>query len=479
MTENPSAQDSGLKARIRQVFDAQLAYRQQAGAPEYIRRLTALRKLRQWILTNRSAIGAAVHEDFNKPVPETEGTEVYPVLAEINHAIRHLKKWMRPRKVRRQLTLFTARAYVHYEPKGVVLIIAPWNYPFMLTVEPLISALAAGNSAVLKPSELAPHTSGLIADMVSEIFEEHEVAVFEGDKQVAIELLKQPFDHLFFTGSTAVGKLVMQAAAENLTSVTLELGGKSPVIIDETADLADTAVKIIFGKFANSGQSCIAPDYIFIHHTSYDEFITEMRRAIHKVFGDTPAAQKQSPDYARIINESHVQRMITLRDRCVQLGGKIEIGGEIDATENFVAPTVVSDVDKSCPIMQEEIFGPLLPVFTYRDLREPLRYINSKDKPLALYIFSHNEKNINTILSRTSAGGSCINDVLAHYIHINLPFGGVRQSGMGSAHGVYGFKAFSHERAVMYNTRYSPLKLLYPPYTRSTKKLLNLLIKYF
>jgi aldehyde dehydrogenase (NAD+) len=479
LPESQSIQDQDLQSRIKQVFDAQLAYRQQVGIPDYAQRLATLKKLRRWILSNRPAIGAAVHEDFNKPFPETEGTEIYPVIAEINHALRHLRKWTHPHRVGRLLTIFTAKAYVQYEPKGVVLIVAPWNYPFMLNVEPLVSALAAGNSVILKPSELAPHTSGLIADMVDEIFEEHEVAVFEGDKHVAIELLKQPFDHVFFTGSTAVGKLVMQAAAQNLTSVTLELGGKSPVIVDETADLADAAVKIAWGKFANSGQSCIAPDYIFIHHTRYDEWIAEMRRAICKEFGDTPAAQKQSPNYARIINESHVQRMMQLRDRCIQLGGKIEIGGEIDITENFVAPTVVSDVDKNCPIMQEEIFGPLLPVFTYRDLREPLRYINSKDKPLALYIFSHNKKNISTILNRTSAGGSCINDVLVHYIHINLPFGGVRHSGMGSAHGVHGFKAFSHERAVMWNTSYSPIKLLYPPYTKLPKRLIDLLIKYF
>ncbi len=465
--------------KIEEVFARQQSYREQSGQPDYARRVKVLKKLKRWILDNRTAICSTLHADFEKPVPETEGMEIYPVLSEINHTLRHLKRWMRPRKVRRLLTLFTARGYVQYEPKGIVLIIAPWNYPFMLTVEPLISALAAGNSVMIKPSELAPHTSGLIKNMITEIFEEHEVAVFEGDKQVAIELLKQPFDHVFFTGSTNVGKLVMQAAAENLTSVTLELGGKSPVIVDESADLADAAAKITWGKFCNSGQSCIAPDYVFIHHTRFDKFISAMRQAIHNVYGDSTPRQKHCPDYARMVNEVHVQRMKNIRDSCLQLGGKIEIGGEIDVDENFVAPTVLSGVDKNCRIMQEEIFGPLLPVFTYRDLREPLRYINSKDKPLALYIFSRNKKNIQTILHSTSAGGSCINDVVVHYIQINLPFGGVRHSGIGSAHGLYGFRAFSHERAVMHNTWYSPIKLMYPPYTKRTKKLIDLLIKYF
>ncbi len=371
--------------------------------------------------------------------------------------------------------MLTTRSWIRYEPRGVVLIIAPWNYPFNLSIGPLISAIAAGNSAVIKPSEHAPHTSALVRQMLSELFAEEEVAVFEGAVETATELLATPFDHIFFTGSPAIGKIVMKAAAEHLSSVTLELGGKSPVIIDESANLRDCAEKIAWGKYSNVGQTCIAPDYLFTPESIKESFIKELKRAIEKRYSKEP---QLSRDYARIISLRHHQRLEDLLKQSVEQGARVEIGGVSNHAQRYFAPTVLSNVTPEHPVMKEEIFGPLLPIITYQKLPEAIDLINAGEKPLALYIFSRDKKNIDYILNNTSSGGVCINEVLLHFLQVNLPFGGVNHSGMGNSHGFYGFRAFSHERAILKHHRWSPLKLLYPPYTPTVQRLIKLILKY-
>ena len=341
-------------------------------------RIAKLRQLLDWIYSNRNKIYQAIYADFKKPAAEVDLSEVYMVVSEIKHAIRHLKKWMKPKRVRRTLALLTTSSCIHYEPRGVVLIIAPWNFPFNLTVGPLVSAIAAGNCIIVKPSEISLNTTRLIKEMAEQLFPENEVAVFEGDKEVAEELLKTPFDHIFFTGSPAVGKIVMKAAAENLATVTLELGGKSPVIVDDTANIKDAVQKIAWGKYMNNGQSCVAPDYLLIHESKYEKFMEEFKVKIKKYYGESETDRENSNDFARIINDRHHDRLKKMINDTVELGAKIEIGGVAKEEERYIAPTVLSNVSPESPAMQEEIFGPVLPVTTFSSLEEALKFINSK-----------------------------------------------------------------------------------------------------
>ena len=464
---------------IERVFAAQQANRDAVAATDATARIEKLKALLETIEKNRQAIRDALHADFRKPPAEVDLTETYVVTSEIKHAIKHLPKWMKPRRVRPVRALLTTRAWIRYEPKGNVLIISPWNFPFNLTLGPLVSAIAAGNCAVVKPSEFTPHTSELCKNLVEKLFPKDEIAFFLGDQEVAKRLLTKPFNHVFFTGSPEVGKLVMKAAAEHLASVTLELGGKSPVIVDETADVTDAAQKVAWGKFMNNGQTCLAPDYVYVHERVYAPFLEALKQAVERSYGTSQEERRRSPDYARIITERHHVRLRHLLEESVKQGAKVEFGGTVDERERYLEPTVVTHVPEDAPLMQKEIFGPILPVHAFASLNEVLQVIRSKPRPLALYVFSRNRAHIERVFAHTASGGSCINDVVLHFMHLNLPFGGINHSGIGNAHGFYGFKAFSHERAYLKQSRFSPLKWMYPPYRPRVQKLIDLTLKYF
>lgn len=443
-------------------------------------RILRLKRLRDWIKNHQEEIRKALWQDFNKPAPEVDLNEIFPVTSEINHAIKNLKSWMAPKKVSTPLPMIGTSAWIQCEPKGRSLIISPWNFPFNLTIGPLVSAIAAGCTAIIKPSEFSPHTSALVHQLVNEIFEAEEVAVCLGEVEVAAELLKLPFDHIFFTGSPAVGKIVMKAAAQHLSSVTLELGGKSPVIIDSTADLKDAAQKIIWGKFVNCGQTCIAPDYILVQEEIKEEFILQAKTQLQIYYDPTFKGIEKSPDYARIINQKHLERLRTLLDDALEKGGRIAFGGKSDNSSKYFEPTLLTGVNHDMLILQEEIFGPILPILSYKNIQEAIVLINAQPKPLALYYFGSNSKNSNKILEETSSGNMVINDCVLHFLHNELPFGGVNNSGIGKAHGYHGFLAFSNEKGVLkQRVGYNNVSLLRPPYGVKAKKIIASLIKWF
>ena len=389
-------------------------------------------------------------------------------LEEITLAQKNIKKWLTPTIFKTPLTLMPARSQIHYEPLGATLIIAPWNYPFQLLMSPLIGSIAAGNCAVVKPSELAAHTSQLIHDLLSQSFAQDYIKVVTGGVTETTALLQLPFDHIFFTGSTTVGKIVMQAAAQNLVPVTLELGGKSPTIVCEDADLDLAARRIVWGKFYNAGQTCVAPDYLYVHESVAAALIDKIQTEIKKQFGDDP---QKSEDLACIINVKNVQRLSQLLD-----ASKVIYGGEIDVDALYVAPTLLTGVTWHDPIMREEIFGPILPILTYSQLDQAFEAIRSQPKPLSAYLFSQSRATQKKFTEELSFGGGCINDVVIHVGNPYLPFGGVGASGMGAYHGEHSFKTFSHAKSVM--TRYSVLDLSarYAPYTA---KKLNFLKRLF
>jgi len=457
--------------------------RQQAFAPSLRattarERIAKLERLGAAVRARQAEIERAAADDFGKPPEEVTLSEVFPVLHEIAHAKRHLKRWMKPKRVRPTLAMFGTRSEVRCVPRGVCLIVSPWNYPFNLSFGPLVSAIAAGNTAIVKPSELTPSCSRLIAAIVADTFAPDEVAVVEGDAQVASRLLALPFNHVFFTGSTTVGRIVMKAAAEHLASVTLELGGKSPFIVDQTADL-DRAVRNLVGtKFANKGQTCVAPDLVYVHESIRGDFLGRLQARIAQVYGADARAQRASPDYARVVNSRHFERVKGLLDDALARGAKLVAGGDTDAATRFIAPTVLTDLAPGSRILEEEIFGPLLPVVGFRNLDAVIREIDSRPTPLALYVFGRDRERIEKVLAGAASGGSCVNHSVVHFLHGNLPFGGLDESGMGNAHGVYGFRAFSHERAVLVD-RFSLSHLLFPPYTARVKALIRMTARYF
>jgi len=469
---------TAIHQEIDRVFALQQANRlaiADTGAKERIAKLKALLHL---IYQRKQDIRDAHYADFKKPKAEVDLSETFVVASEIKYAIRHLRKWMKPVKVRPTLVTFTTSSHIRHEPKGVVLIISPWNFPFNLTFAPMASAIAAGNCIIVKPSEFSPNVSHLMKEMTARLFPENEIAFFEGDKDVSTALLKKPFNHIFFTGSPPVGKIVMEKAAKNLASVTLELGGKTPVIVDESAHLSDAALKIAWGKFVNNGQACIAPDHLFVHTSKYEEFIDALKKNVQRYYGETEESRRESSSYARIISDHHHTRLAGLISEAVDTGAKVEIGGKSNPGERYISPTILSDVTHDMALMKEEIFGPILPVLPFHDLDEVIQSINAGERPLALYVFSSNKKNIKRIITHTSSGGVCINDVMIHFLHENLPFGGINNSGLGNSHGYFGFKAFSHERAVLKHGRLAPLKLLLPPYTKTIEKIYELMMRY-
>ncbi len=437
-----------------------------------------LKRLAVWIKTNRKKVQETLYADFRKPEAETDATELFVVLNEIDHALANLDRWTKPKKVDAPLTMLGTRSVIRFEPKGVCLIISPWNYPFNLSLVPLVAALAAGNSAIIKPSELTPHTSSVIAAMCRELFDESVVAVVEGGVDVARQLLALPFDHIFFTGSTAIGKLVMKAAAEHLTSVTLELGGKSPAMVTPSAHLQEAARRIAVAKFVNNGQTCIAPDYLLVHESVFADFLTALKEQTLKLFADENGSIEQSPHYARIVNSTHFSRLNALIRDALERGASVVMSGPVNESTRFIHPIILTNVNDDARIMQEEIFGPVLPIRSYGSVSEAIHYINQKPKPLALYFFGTNKKEQRDVLTQTTAGGVCINDCAIHYLHPNLPFGGVNTSGIGKAHGYFGFLSFSNEKPVLrQRSGHTTVQLFYPPYTNRVKKIMDWLIR--
>lgn len=459
--------------QIDSIFQQQQLFQIELRQSDARQRIKKLRKLRCAIESNEDLIYDALAKDLRKSRHEAAISEVLFIYGEIDFAIRHLQKWMRPKRVGRSVTNLLAKSSIVYQPKGVVLIISPWNYPFQLTMSPLVSAIAAGNCIVLKPSEHSSYTAAVIQKMISESFDVKEIACIAGEKSTAETLLKLPFDHIFFTGSSIVGKQIMKSASDHLSSVTLELGGKSPVILDETAHLEKAANKVAWGKLINAGQTCIAPDYVLIPEKRRDEFVRHYLNAVKKMFFTIDG--KINPTvYAKIINQRHADRLVALIRNSVQGGARLVEGGVL-SEDLTLSPTLLLDVSLDNAIMGEEIFGPILPVITYGKLEEAIVIVNRGEKPLALYVFSENKHSIQQVVQQAVSGGVCINDVLIHVSNPYLPFGGVNGSGQGSCHGFFGFKAFSHERAVMRQSRYALSTLIYPPYTE--KKIIFKLLK--
>ena len=469
---NPQTGESD-PAQIRRVFESQLAtalaWRESTAAE----RIARLKKLRDGMMVRREDFYAAFQKDYRKPSAEVEATEFMPVLDEIRHAIGSLKKWMKPTKVWPTIASAMTSSWIEYQPRGRSLIIAPWNFPLNLCFGPMVSALAAGETVILKPSEMTPAVSAVMAEIIASIFPDNEVALFEGSLPTSQALLDLPFDHIFFTGSPAVGKVVMAAAAKNLTSVTLELGGKSPVIVDESANLRLTAEALMWGKFTNCGQICVAPDHVYVHESVKDKLVEQCKAVLAERYGVTPQEQRNSPHLARVINQRHTQRLAGLLQDAQSRGARVLAGGEVDVATCYIAPTLIEQIPQDAQIMTEEIFGPLLPIMTYRDLDAVVREINAQPKPLALYVFSTHKQRTRRLLAQTSSGGVAINHCVLHYAQGNLPFGGVNNSGIGNAHGHFGFKAFSHGRAVLKSGPILMAKLFFPPYTGFKQKLIR------
>ena len=475
--DQPVNKHEDVVHKINRIFQMQKTNQQNVADTTSEERKHKLDLLNNAVLKYRDKIREALYKDFRKHPSEVDIAEIYPITADIKHAKSHLSKWMRPRKVTTPMSQLGTSSYIHYEPKGVVLIIAPWNFPVMLTLSPLISAIAAGNCVILKPSEHTPHASAVMKMIITEIFEESEVALIEGDVAVSTELLKLPFNHIFFTGAPEIGKIVMKAAAENLASVTLELGGKSPTIVDETADLKKAAIRIVFGKWINNGQVCIAPDYVMVHESISKLLLEEVKKTLHSFYGEDASV---SESYNRMVNHNHFQRVNGYLMDALEKGATIVHGGKIDENQDYMEPTVVMDISDDAELWEKEIFGPILPFIIFTDLQEAIDKINCKEKPLALYIFSKNKNNINRIINNTRAGGTCVNHVGIHFFNNNLPFGGSNNSGIGKSNGFFGFESFSNARAIL--KQWSPingLDNLTAPYDSKKQKLIDMIIKWF
>jgi aldehyde dehydrogenase (NAD+) len=470
----------GMATQMAEVFSGQRQQMHVFRQEPLVERKKRLRKLKAWIHKHRPAIHQAMHSDFRKPSQEVDAIEIFHVLQEIKVALDELNQWAESKKVDAPLTMLGTTSYIQYEPKGVCLIISPWNYPFSLAVAPMVSAIAAGNTVILKPSEHTPHVSALMAKMAHEIFKKEEVAVFEGGADVATALLDLPFDHIFFTGSPAVGKIIMKAAAEHLTSVTLELGGKSPAIVAADADIAEAAERIAVAKFVNNGQTCIAPDYVLVDSRVAEKFSAELIQKKKTLFAGNAKSFEHSEDYCRIVNDHHHERLTELVEDAVRKGARILSDGVHNKADRFFHPVVLTNIPADARLVDEEIFGPVLPVITFDEISEAISMVNSKPKPLALYIFSRKKGIQNRVLKEISAGGVCINDCGIHFLNHKLPFGGVNHSGIGKSHGQYGFLAFSNEKPVLkQRSGITSVKAFYPPYTATSRRLMDWFLKLF
>lgn len=420
-------------------------------------RIEKLRKLKEIIQKNEDKILKALHDDSKKPKFEAYMTELAIVYNEIDYIIKHLKSWMKSTPVPTPYYLQPGRAKIISEPYGIVAIFSPWNYPFQLAILPAVAAIAAGNCIILKTSEVAPQTQELVKNLINKNFEKGFFCALSGGVAESEILLKEKFDFILFTGSTNVGRIIMQAAAKHLTPICLELGGKNPCIIDSSAKLETAARRVVWGKFTNAGQTCVAPDYVYLHESIADEFLKYCVESIKQFFGDNP---QKSADYTRIINHNHFNRLFNLIEEDYVLHG-----GDSDSNDNYIAPTIMRDVSWDMEIMKDEIFGPILPTMKFNDLKQVIHTINSHPKPLAAYIFSESQKNINEFISHAHYGGGCINDCMTHLGNHNLPFGGVGESGMGSYHGKFGFDLFSHKKSIQTASTFFDNPFRYPPFT--------------
>lgn len=469
--------DAAPSVDIQALFNRQKAHQYAVGATSAQERARKLKQLEHAVrVTYRDAIYEACFKDLGKGRPETDLSELYSAVSETRHAAAHVRGWMRKKYVSTPLALLGSRSWIRYEPKGVCLLFSPWNLPINLTIGPLASAIAAGNTVIVKPSELTPHCSALLKEMLSNLFTEQEVAVVEGGVEVANELLALPFNHIFFTGSPGVGKIVMSAAAKHLASVTLELGGKSPTIVDETANISLAAQRIVFGKFSNNGQLCLSPDYIYVHESKKSALVSAISQCIDTSFG--PSA-KDSPFFARFVNERNYDRVKSYLDDAVSKGANILKGGQSDRESKFMEPTLVENPPLDSALMQNEIFGPVLPILTYKHLDEVIGHIQANERPLAIYIYSNRSENIERIAQYTRTGGTCINQNVVHFFQLNLPFGGSNNSGIGRGHGYAGFQAFSNERGYYKQVVPNALDILSPPYNNLKQRILDLTIRWF
>lgn len=417
-----------------------------------------LKKLSKAIKSYESDISEALYTDLGKNKVEAYATEIGITLKSIKNARKELKNWTKTKNVDTPLYLFPTKSYIKKEPYGTVLIIAPFNYPFQLVFEPLIGAIAAGNTAIIKPSELTPNVARVIKRLINETFDANYIEVIEGGIEETQTLIHLPFDYVFFTGSENVGKIVYQAASENLVPVTLEMGGKSPVIVDETANIKVASERICFGKFTNAGQTCVAPDYILVHESVKDDLITALSKTLREFYGQNI---QQSPDYGRIVNLKHYHRLTSLLNSAQM---NIVFGGHSDEDERYIEPTLLDHVTNDSAIMQEEIFGPILPILTYQSLDEAIAFIHQRPKPLSLYLFSEDENATQRVINELSFGGGAINDTLMHLANPKLPFGGVGASGMGRYHGKYSFDTFTHEKSYIFKSTRLESGVHLPPY---------------
>ncbi len=457
-------------AEIDKIYALQLKYKDEIKHSSADQRKRMLKKLLDKIIQEEKAIEQALYLDFHKSSMETDITEILAVQFEIRHILKKLNSWMKDKSAGWSWMFANISAYLHYEPKGNTLIITPWNYPFQLPMVHLASSLAAGNTAIVKLSEFSPHINQVIRRIIQELFPEQHVAIVEGGVEETTHLLNLRFDHIHFTGSPKVGKIVMEAASKHLTDITLELGGKSPAVIDKNVNIRSVVKNLIWAKFVNAGQTCIAPDYVLANKKIKAELESIFKEEMLEAFGANP---QHSPDYARIINDGQFNRLVKQLDEAKVLGAQLIVGGKVDEKERYISPTVITQVANSNKLMQEEIFGPILPIVYYNQIDEAINYINSKEKPLALYVFSNDSIFNKHIIRHTSAGSTCINDAMIQILHPNLPFGGVNHSGIGQSMGWYGFKSFSHERAIAKSNFFPMSSLFWFPYTEKTNKILK------
>jgi len=471
------ADGSQGRSRISDILSLQRDAFQRAGAPPLSERLADIRTLRDAVSRQTEEIAAVIAEDFgNRSVHETMVADVLPALGSARHALKHLASWVKPKRVPVGLELLPARARILYQPVGVVGIISPWNYPFQLSVVPLIAALAAGNRAMLKPSELTPRTSDFLAGFLGKLFPPEKVATVPGGPDLGAAFAALPFDHLFYTGSTAVGRRIMRAAAENLTPVTLELGGKSPCIIGGDAVLPAAAQSVAFGKLLNAGQTCVAPDYVLAPRGRVEDFVGLLREAITKLYPSLRA----NPDYTAIVNDRHYARVTALLEEARRRGVRIiEVNPSnetLPPAGRKIVPSLLIDPPDDLAVMQDEIFGPVLPIRPYDVLDEAIDFVNSRPRPLALYYFGTSEAERDRVLHRTVSGGVSVNETLMHIVAENLPFGGIGPSGMGAYHGEFGFQTFSHRKGVFIQSRINGAGMLRPPFGRAANTVLKFLM---
>ncbi|MBD8499881.1 aldehyde dehydrogenase [Paenibacillus arenosi] len=426
-------------------------------------RLQQLEKLRTAIQRYETQIHEALYKDLGKSEFEAYATEVGLALNAIQYMMKNLKKWMKPEKIKTPFYLYPSSSYIMKEPYGTVLIIGPFNYPFQLLIDPLVGAIATGNCVVLKPSENTPNVAAIVHKMIKETFNEEYIRVVEGEREITSQLIHAPFDYIFFTGSVAVGKIVMEAAAKNLVPVTLELGGKSPVIVDRTANLEMAAKRIVWGKFLNTGQTCVAPDYLLVHSEVKQQFLSKMKEVIRHYYGENAI---QSKDYGRIVNERQFDRLVSIIEKDKS---NLLFGGKSVREERYIEPTVLEAKSWSDAAMLDEIFGPILPIMEYSSLEGAIQTINKQPKPLALYVFTEDKMVEQEVLSRVSFGGGCVNDTISHVVNHHLPFGGVGNSGMGAYHGKFSFDLFSHHKSIMKKSTKFDLGFLFPPYENKLK----------